>query len=129
MPLYRIHYQQAGFVRLHGPNPWRSLSLAQLTNCSCSWYLHEEDVGNVELPDVMFTAELHTLPEDLLHLLVVPHVPVHPCLRHQDRNIAGEEGGGEGREEGGKEGEEGEEGEGGEGGESMILGDSQLPGA
>ena len=36
----------------------------------------------------MFTAEFHTLSEDLLDLLVVVLVPVDPRLGHQHWNIA-----------------------------------------
>ena len=50
--------------------------------------LHEKDVGNVEFPHVVFIAELHALPEDLLHLSVVFSIPVDPRLGHQDRHIA-----------------------------------------
>lgn len=59
----------------------------------------------------MLTAELHTLAEDLLNLLVVLSVPVYLGLCHQNRDIAmgrGRRRGGEerrrGRGGGGKEG-------------------------
>ena len=49
--------------------------------------LHEEDVGNVELPGLVLTAELGGLPEDFLHLGVVAFVPVDLRLHHEDWNI------------------------------------------
>ena len=49
--------------------------------------LHEEHVSDVELPSVVLVAELHRLPEDLLHLRVVLHIPVDLGLLHQDRDV------------------------------------------
>ena len=54
-------------------------------------HLHEQHVGNVELPGVVLAAELDALAEDLLHLSVVLHVPVDLGLRHQHRDVAGME--------------------------------------
>ena len=45
-------------------------------------FLHEENVSDVELPHVVFIAELHRLTENLFYLLVVFHVPVNLCLLH-----------------------------------------------
>ena len=49
--------------------------------------LHEEDVGDVELPCLVLTAELSRLTENLLHHGVIIVVPVHFCLHHEDRDI------------------------------------------
>ncbi len=48
--------------------------------------LHEEDVGHVKLPDVGLAAELHALPEYLLHLGVLVQVPVDLGLNHKISN-------------------------------------------
>ena len=42
--------------------------------------LQEEDVRDVELPQLVLAAELGALPEDLLNHRVVLHVPVYPRL-------------------------------------------------
>ena len=42
--------------------------------------LHEEDVSHIKFPNVTLGAELDTLPEDLLHLGVLVHVPVDLSL-------------------------------------------------
>ena len=47
-------------------------------------------MGNVELPDVGLAAELHALPEDLLHLGVLVQVPVDLGLGHQHRDVLGQ---------------------------------------
>ena len=46
-------------------------------------------MSNVELPGVVLAAKLHALPEDLLYLMVVLHVPVDLGLGHQNWNVAG----------------------------------------
>ena len=51
-------------------------------------YLHEEHVCHIELPDVMLTTKLHALPENLLHLAVVLHVPVDLGLSHEYGDVA-----------------------------------------
>ena len=48
-------------------------------------------MSNVQFPHIVFTTELNTLAEYLLHLLVVPAVPVYLSLSHQYWNIAGGE--------------------------------------
>lgn len=54
--------------------------------------LHEEHMSHVQFPRVVLIAELHRLAEDLLHHAVVLPVPVDLCLRHEYRNVPGEEG-------------------------------------
>ena len=49
--------------------------------------LHEEDVGNVELPSLVLRAELCGLAEDLLHHRVVVLVPVDLGLHHEDGDV------------------------------------------
>lgn len=49
--------------------------------------LHEEDVGHVQLPRLVFAAELGRLAEDLLHHGVVVVVPVDLGLHHEDGNV------------------------------------------
>lgn len=49
--------------------------------------LHEEDVTHVQFPGLVLGAELSTLLENLLHLRVVPLVPVHLGLHHEDGNV------------------------------------------
>ena len=46
-------------------------------------FLHEEYMCHIKLPYIMLVTELHRLPEDLLHLRVVLHVPVYLGLLHQ----------------------------------------------
>ena len=57
-----------------------------LVSATCM-YLHKQDMGHIEFPNVMFTTELDTLSEDLLHLLVVLLVPVDPGLGHKYRDV------------------------------------------
>lgn len=49
--------------------------------------LHEEHVGNVELPSVVLVTDLHRFAENLLHHLEVLSVPVDLRLSHQDHNV------------------------------------------
>ena len=49
--------------------------------------LHEEDMGHIELPGLMLTAELSRLSKDLLYLGIVALVPIHFRLHHEDRDI------------------------------------------
>ena len=45
-------------------------------------------MGHIEFPDVALAAELNTLPENLLHLGVLVHVPVDLGLGHQHRYVS-----------------------------------------
>jgi hypothetical protein len=49
--------------------------------------LHEEHMGYVKLPCLMFAAELSRLSEDFFNLRVVAFVPIHFGLHHQNWDI------------------------------------------
>ena len=49
--------------------------------------LHEEHVGNIQLPHVLVVAELDRLAKDLLYLDKIITVPINLCLLHQNRQI------------------------------------------
>lgn len=51
--------------------------------------LHEEHMGDVQLPGVVLHADLRRLAENLLHHLVVFSVPVDLGLGHQDYDVPG----------------------------------------
>lgn len=50
-------------------------------------FLHEKNVGDVQLPGVLIIAELDRLSEYLFHLRIVLKVPVDLCLLHQHGNV------------------------------------------
>ena len=49
--------------------------------------LHEEDVGDIEFPGLMFATEFGRLSEYLLNLGIVSFVPINFCLHHEDWDV------------------------------------------
>lgn len=50
-------------------------------------FLHEKDMGNIQLPHFVLGAKLGRLEKQLLDQKVVLSLPVDACLGHEDGNI------------------------------------------
>lgn len=59
-----------------------------ISNCiTILVFLHEENMGDIELPSLVFTAKLSTLSKDFFYHCVVLKIPIGLCLHHKYWNI------------------------------------------